>query len=408
MKFYNNKKYNVFALYTLLIIAISLLMIIAFFRFHIIVAVFNKMITILTPIIWGLIIAYLLNPIMSFFEDVLKKYVFKKATHKKIIRIIALSLTTILTIVVLAILISIIVPQVIISITNIFNNFPNYVENLEVWIYDILKDNPRLYDLLNGEIENITVYLESVFENLRPLINQIFSDVTMGVFGLLNAIKNFLLGFVISIYLLMSKDTLFAQVKKIMFALFHIKTCEKSIKLYQRINGMFVGFLSGKAVDSLIIAILCFVGMSALNIPYKLLVSLIIGVTNMVPFFGPFIGAIPSGILILLINPDKILAFIIFVIVLQQFDGNILGPRILGNSTGLPALWVLFSILVGGGLFGFLGMLLGVPTFAVMYTLFRSYIENRLLKKKLPIKSSAYFGETKYLYQDDRGNIDEN
>ena len=234
------------------------------------------------------------------------------------------------------------------------------------------------------------------------------ANFTLGIFGFVLALKNFLLGIIVSIYLLLSKETLLAQVKKTILALFNKKTCEKTFMIYHKSNGLFIGFITGKIIDSLIIGILCFIGMTIFKMPYSVLISVIIGVTNIIPFFGPFIGAIPSALLILLAKPSFLLPFLIFVFVLQQFDGNILGPRILGDSTGLPAFWVLFSIFLGGGLFGFVGMLLGVPTFALVYALFRTFIEHRLESKNLPKETDAYNGNIENLYKLSRAKDNSN
>ena len=172
------------------------------------------------------------------------------------------------------------------------------------------------------------------------------------------------------------------------------------LHITQKANDIFGGFLIGKIIDSAIIGVLCFIGLSFLNMPYTMLVSVIVGVTNVIPFFGPYIGAIPSTLLILLANPIKGIYFLIFILLLQQLDGNFIGPKILGNSTGLSSFWVIFSILLGGGLFGFLGMLLGVPTFAVIYYIIELIIDGRLHRKNLP-ESSDYYDE--YSFVDDTG-----
>ncbi len=173
------------------------------------------------------------------------------------------------------------------------------------------------------------------------------------------------------------------------------------LHLTTKSNEIFGGFIIGKIIDSAIIGVLCFFGLSILDMPYVMLVSVIVGVTNVIPFFGPYIGAVPSAILILLSDPMKGLYFIIFILVLQQFDGNILGPKILGNSTGLSAFWVIVAILLGGGLFGFVGMVMGVPTFAVLYYIAEMILDNRLKRKSLPIDTGYY---SKMSYVDSEGN----
>ena len=399
MKLFTNKKYNTITLYVLLVIAISLIMIVSLFKFSKILTVLEQIIAVLMPIIWGLIIAYLLNPIMKFFEKILNKIFFRKKQHKKVCRGISVTITTLVLLILLSALVYVVVPQLILSIKSIFDNAPDGFKNFQNWINNIMDNNPALNNYITSEFETILEYLEDLVTKLQPTFNNFVSDFTLGVVHFLLALKDFILGIIVSIYLLLSKETLLAQTKKIMLALFKKKTCENLFSLYHKSNGMFIGFISGKIIDSFIIGVLCFIGMSIFNMPYIVLISVIIGVTNIIPFFGPFIGAIPSAFLILLVEPKMILPFGIFIIVLQQFDGNILGPRILGNSTGLPAFWVLFAIFLGGGLFGFVGMLLSVPTFAVLYGLFRTYIESKLEKNNLPKETSAYAGNIENLYK---------
>lgn len=201
---------------------------------------------------------------------------------------------------------------------------------------------------------------------------------------------NFFIGLIIALYLLVSKELFAGQGKKMIYALFEEETGNLLIKNIRFVHSTFGGFISGKLVDSLIIGMLCFIGMTLLNLPYPLLVSLIVGVTNIIPFFGPFIGAVPSIILILMVNPLQALYFGIFVFILQQFDGNILGPKILGDKTGLSSFWVIFSITIFGGYWGFIGMAIGVPVFAVIYAAWKAFISRSLQKKGLSTDTVEY------------------
>ena len=201
---------------------------------------------------------------------------------------------------------------------------------------------------------------------------------------------NFIIGIVISIYVLLGKETFIAQAKKLVYAVFPADRGNVIVATVRKANDIFGGFIIGKILDSVIIGILCFIGLSILQMPYTLLVSVIVGVTNVIPFFGPYIGAIPSAILIMLANPIQGLYFIIFILVLQQVDGNIIGPKILGDSTGLNSFWVVFAILVGGGLFGVAGMIFGVPLFATIYYITRKLTAWVLRKKGLPEETAAY------------------
>ena len=201
---------------------------------------------------------------------------------------------------------------------------------------------------------------------------------------------NIMIGVIISVYLLVSKQKFVGQGKKVLYALFYERQANNILEVVRKSHSIFSGFISGKLIDSLIIGVLCFIGMSIMKMPYIPLVSVLVGVTNVIPFFGPYLGAIPSILLILLISPGKGIMFLIFIIILQQLDGNIIGPKILGSSTGLSAFWVIFAILIGSGLFGIIGMIAGVPVFAVIYYLIKTGLEYSLRKKNLPTDTKEY------------------
>ena len=235
---------------------------------------------------------------------------------------------------------------------------------------------------------------------LENLFSQFFDILSKSLYGIINAtinittaVINVFVGVMIAIYLWSSKEVFFAQSKKISYSFLSKTFVDKCIDLLHEADAVFGGFISGKIIDSAIIGVICYVGMLALNIPYPLLIGVIVGVTNVIPYFGPFIGAIPSILLLLFINPVKALVFAIFILILQQIDGNIIGPKILGDSTGLSAFWVIFAVTVFGGLFGFLGMLLGVPLFAILYTIIRRAVNARLTQKGLSTDTEAYASE---------------
>ena len=212
--------------------------------------------------------------------------------------------------------------------------------------------------------------------------------------GLLVLVKDMLIAIIVSVYLLMRKDIFAAQSKKIVYSLFPTRAADLIVQEVRSAYRIMSGFITGKLLDSLIIGVICLVCCNLLQFPYPALISVIIGVTNIIPFFGPFIGAIPCGLLIFLVNPLQAVYFAIFILVLQQFDGNILGPKILGDSTGLASFWVLFSILLFGGLFGFAGMVLGVPVFAMFYSIVSRLVSYGLRARGLPGKTEEYMGRT--------------
>ena len=232
--------------------------------------------------------------------------------------------------------------------------------------------------------------MTQVLPSVQEIISEVSTSLIGSVVDLLVWLFNFIIGIIISIYLLSSKELFCAQAKKITYALLREERANNLINNMRFANKTFGGFLIGKILDSFIIGILCFIGTSVLKIPYALLISVIVGVTNIIPFFGPYLGAIPCALILIMINPIKCVVFLIFVLVLQQFDGNVLGPKILGNSTGLSSFWVIFSITVFGGLFGVLGMFVGVPVFAVIYAAIKTFVSQRLVKKNLPADTNYY------------------
>lgn len=392
MKIDFNKKYTTIAVYAIIVFLVCLLLVVAAFKFESFKSVFVTVFGVLSPIIWGLVIAYLLNPIMQFFERYLKKLINKKKEHPKLLRGLSVTITTVVTLAAMSALIAIVLPQVISSLTNIFDieNLKTYFTNAEMWVSQLLQNNPEINNFVESQFEALKGYVFDFASSLEPQLKLILSNITTGAYNFLMGFKDFVLGFIVSMYLLASKETFQAQAKKILYALFSKKTCVNVLSVVHKADYTFSKFISGKTLDSFIIGMLCFIAMSIMQFENAVLISVIVGVTNMIPFFGPFIGAIPSAILVLFQQPKMVIPFIIFILILQQFDGNILGPKILGDSTGLPAFWVMFAIFIGGGLFGFVGMLICVPVFAVIYMLVRQFVENKLRRKGLPEDTLSY------------------
>jgi predicted PurR-regulated permease PerM len=221
-------------------------------------------------------------------------------------------------------------------------------------------------------------------------MNTLITGITSGVISVLSFLFDALIGLIVCIYILNSKERFAAQSKKLIYSMFDTERANEIIADARNVHRIFSGFISGKLLDSLIIGMISFVALSCMNMPYAVMISVVVGVTNIIPFFGPFIGAVPSAVIIFTVSPIKSLYFIIYILIIQQIDGNIIGPKILGNSTGLPSFWVLFAIVVGGGLFGFAGMLLGVPVFAVIYMFVSEGIVRALKKRGLPEDTDKY------------------
>jgi predicted PurR-regulated permease PerM len=285
--------------------------------------------------------------------------------------------------------------QIVPSIINIVSNFDTYINNITGWVTKLLDDNPDLSSNVTYLIDKYSSEIEKWLNTSTILARTggIIRYVSLSVISLVKVLWNFIIGFVISIYVLASKEKFAGQAKKMIYSIFPKQAANNIIRDFRFTHRTFIGFISGKVVDSIIIGILCFIGTTLLNTPYAALVSTVIGITNIIPFFGPYLGAIPSAILVFVVDPSHPLNcvyFIIFILVLQQFDGNFLGPKILGNSTGLAGFWIIFAITLFGGLFGVIGMIVGVPIFAVIYAAVKSLVNAALARKNMPQETEIY------------------
>lgn len=386
MKIVPNKKYNTIALYAFLVIAANVLLVVAVFKFSSILKVAEIVISSLTPVIWGLVIAFLMNPIMVKFENLFKNKVIKNPSKKKFTRACSVTISSIVFLGIVIGCLSIVLPELIKSVMEIFNNASSIAANVQTWIDKLFKNYPEYANRASAALKNFSTDFDSLINRIQPMLQNILS----GAWGVVTLVKNFALGFIVSIYMLCSKETLIAQVKKLVISFCSKRTSKNILTVSAQANKIFSGFLTGKIIDSLIIGLLCFIGLTIMNMPYNIMISVIVGVTNIIPFFGPIIGAVPSALLILLIEPKKVILLLIFILCLQQFDGNILGPKILGDSTGLPGFWVMVSLFICGGLFGFVGMVIAVPLFALLYALTRRSVQIRLKKKNLPLSTEYY------------------
>lgn len=379
------------ALTIMLVIGMALIAFFALYRLDSITKSIANILRILAPVIYGIGIAYILNPMVGFFEEKITNLLSKKLNNKKKVRKIGrsagISIALAVTLAILFVLFSLVIPELIATIYSLIVAIPEQMTEFEKYITGFIDSNSQYATIIQTVIISVSDWFENWLKN--DLLKQI-TGITTKILNAFNVIVDIVLGFIISVYVLSSKERCVSKSKRIVYAVFSTEKANQILNIARKSNYIFSGFISGKIIDSLIIGILCFIGISILNIPYTLLVSVIVGVTNVIPFFGPYIGAIPSAFLILLADPVKGLYFIIFIIFLQQIDGNIIGPKILGEFTGLSAFWVVFAILLGGGLFGFVGMLLGVPVFAVIYYIAGQVIEHLLVKKRLPIQEELY------------------
>lgn len=365
------------------------------YRFDAISAFIGEILKSGEPVIIGLVLAYLLMPtkrtIEKFVYGLLRKKKIKKEKAKHIAKYIAITGSVLFLFVIIAVLIAILVPALLTSIFGLIEAMPRYIESFVEWIEDTGLADSSAALMIGDAITSLTSELQTWAKNeILPLVQEYLGQITSGVLAVVKAILNFIIGIIVLVYVMSIQETLTGQCKKIIYAIFPAKKGNIIIDTVRKSNEIFGGFVTGKIIDSAIIGVIAYIGCMIMQTPSALLVAFIVGITNVIPFFGPFIGAIPSILLVLIQSPIHALYLAIFILVLQQVDGNIIGPKILGDSTGLSSFWVLTSILIAGGLFGFFGMLLGVPTFAVIYYIVQQIITYRMEKKNLSTDTEEY------------------
>ena len=365
------------------------------FRWGTISAAIGKIVKSAEPIIIGLALAYLLMPVKQFIEKPMYQFLvskkLKEEKAKNLSKTIGIIGAIVFLLVIIGILIMSLGPALLTSILGLVDAMPSYIESFVKWISDSGLADTEAAVFIGNAISSFTVELENWAKTeILPLVQQYITQITSGVLSVVKAILNFLIGIVAMIYVMSIHESLVGQCKKIIYAIFPAKKGNIIIDTVRKSNKIFGGFVIGKIIDSAIIGVIAYIGCLIMKTPSALLVAFIVGVTNVIPFFGPFIGAIPSIALVLIQSPIHALYLAIFILILQQVDGNIIGPKILGDSTGLSAFWVLTSILIAGGLFGFFGMLLGVPVFAVIYYILQQILSYRMKTKNLSTATDAY------------------
>lgn len=396
MKERRDSTYFKWGVTALAVIFISILLVVIFTDLPGFFKLVTNILSILSPLISGAVIAFLLNPLVRLVDrwlaPKLTKHEKKPGSGKKLSRAISIVFALIFAALVIYAFFSILLPQLGESIQGIIDSAPKYFLSIEQWATNLLADNPEVQYYADMAIGKIQEYLnEWVSTSLPTDIQNVLTTVFTSAFSVVKSLANIVIGVFASIYILASKDKFQAQGKKIVVALFKPARADHILHVGREINRVFNGFVIGKIIDSAIVGVLCYLGMLILKLPYPALVATVVGVTNVIPFFGPIIGAVPSALLILLVNPLQAFYFVIFVIVLQQVDGNVIGPRILGNSVGISGFWVLISITVATSLFGFAGMILGVPVFAVIYMLISDAVNSALRRKGRSTVTNDYY-----------------
>ena len=405
MKLNMNKKYTTIAVYAFLVIAAAITFFFVISEHSVVGRMAGTFFGLMTPFIYGAALAYVLNPVLNWLEKKVFPKVFGDRVSKRSRRGLGALLTFLFGCAVVALFLAVLIPQIVESIDNLAQSIYAFLPQAQNFLNDLIAQygtNEMLVDVLSMlgvDISDPSMALQRLATRSYTFLTQVLPNLFGGVMRFTSGLLDVVVGIIIAIYLLLSKEVFYAQVKKLLFAFFPRRVAQATLNLTHDSNTIFCGFISGKILDSAIIGVLCFIGCSVLQMPYTVLVSFIVGVTNVIPYFGPFIGAIPSIFIIMIADPLKSLVFAVFVLILQQLDGNIIGPKILGDSTGLSAFWVIFAVTFFGGLFGFVGMLIGVPTFAVIYALVRNFAEFKLGKKGLKTQTPDFASQENPIFQ---------
>lgn len=393
-----DKKYLYWGITGFCVVACAILFFMALNYISALGTAVKTLVKILSPFIWGLVICYLLAPLMRALERSaflpLGRKLYqksKKNNGERFARNLSVLVSEIIMLALMAALVYLILPQLYSSLETIVVNSNTYIANITNWVTKMLEDYPEIEQYASQLLGTVnTNLMDWIQGTVLPELGSLVTNVTTGVYYVLMGVYNLVIGIIVSVYILGNLEGFSASAKRMLYSLFPVETAEKIREGLAFTDRTFMGFINGKLLDSAIIGLICYIVCAILKMPYALLVSVIVGVTNVIPFFGPFIGAVPSAIIILMVSPLKCLIFIVFIIILQQVDGNIIGPKILGSSIGINGFWVMFSIILGAGLFGFWGMLLGVPVFVVIYTAINSRIERRLKENDLPWRVEEY------------------
>lgn len=370
----------------IIVVAAGMGMLAVLIYFQPIWAAINTVIGVISPFLVGFALAFLQLPIVKKVEWFLRKTIFPKNRKPKLTRALSTTISLLFVLMIVAAFMSILLPQLIDSVKQLVTYITQFISANAEHFSDLLVR----WDFIAFEGEELVIGWEQIVSQASNYISVVMDNVMAIGSTIYTTIFQLFVGLITAFYLLMDKERFCAQAKKILYSIMKKDKCETLIYWTRRANRIFAGFISGKIIDSLIIGVLCYVLMLIFRFEYALLISVIVGVTNVIPFFGPFIGAIPSILILLIVNPYSALGFAILILVLQQLDGNVIGPLILGDYVGISPLWIMISIVIGGGLFGFIGMLVSVPVFALCYAIVRAAIENRLRQRGLPIHSSNY------------------
>lgn len=386
MKLKWNRRYTTIAVYAALVLFVALFIVFFFINNNDFGKYISDFFTVMSPIIYGVVIAYLLNPVVSFFDRKVFAFIAGHHTHNRMRRSASIAATTILFLTFIGLLAWAVVPALVSSITDFQANFTTYVSNIENW----LNEKSETSGLIAAARDPLLKALDSVVEFIETLMDRIIPQIRSIASTVFEILKNILVGVVLSIMLLFAKERVGAKVKKLCRAVLSENRNERLMSAVSKADKSFGGYIKGTIVDSIIVGIEFFILMMIFNVPYYPLIAIVLTLTNMIPIFGPYIGSIPSGVLILFADPSKVIPFAIMVVVVQAIDGNLVAPRLIGSNIGLKSEWVIIAITIMSGFFGIIGMFIGVPLFAVLYTFISDKLSERLKKRGLPSDTDSY------------------
>ena len=367
---------------------------------------FRKLSDILAPVLYGFALAYLLAPVVNWLERLIRlgwsKWRITRARRLRagFLRAASVLITWAIVSFAVYLLLSALIPQLVESISLLIGNAESYYKQIYDWADGLLRRSPNVSQWMQANLEHyyqdaLGLLTSKILPGAQRMLTSVTGGVISSILGVVTFAKNLIIGVIISVYLLAMKEKSLARCCKLLYGVLRESAARGCICGARRADIIFSRFVRGSLLDSLAVGVCCFIGCTLLKLPYTPLVSVVVGVTNVIPFFGPFLGAVPSAFLILLVSPRQCLIFVILIVVLQQLDGNILAPRILGNATGISSFWVVVAILIGGGFFGVLGMFLGVPAFACLQELVKYLVNRRLARRGMPLEACAYVGRAR-------------
>ncbi len=393
MKQGRNKEYGIITLYVCAIVLFTLICIFFFLDHHDFLGYIKSFFGVFTPILYGAGIAYMLNRIVQIFERKVFKFLDKKEGKQRLKRILSVISAYISFLAFLAAFLLVLIPQVTAGVSDLVNNIQFYADAVVAWIYGLGDDMSAMRDVFDKLGGYINGFLDGFLQNLWPQIQAFIPKLTGIVGDVVGVLADIVVGIVLSVYFLLQKERILAQIKRFFRAVLPEKKYRQFIKFSHQLDFSFGGYILATAFDSMLVGVFCFVVFAIFGIPYYPLISLIIGVTNFIPFFGPFIGAIPSAFIIFIADPLSVIVFGILILIIQQIDGNVIMPRIVGNHLDITPVWIVIAITIMSGLFGFMGMLIGVPLFAMIFNGVGKMIKSRLARRRLPIEIEAYYAD---------------